>query len=250
MWRSTMVCSSCASIFVPVRDRGVEAPTATVGPVTQPPRSPRSERFAATMAAIDAVNATDPTTATIGDDRGPKELVHARAMSSWLDRLDPQADELQHLAARAHHLRRWERPRSDYPEGRAGYLRWRTDARRFHSDEIAAILGAQGYSELDVQRVVSIVRKDGIGAADRSSVDPAVQTHEDALCLVFLQAQLTGVAGQLGASATVAVLVKTMAKMSDKGIAVASTVALDEASRSLFAAALSERASGTDVVKP
>ena len=31
------------------------------------------------------------------------------------------------LAARAHHLRRWELPRDSYPVGRAGYLRWRRD---------------------------------------------------------------------------------------------------------------------------
>lgn len=203
---------------------------------------PSSDRFAAAIDAIDAVNATDPTTATIGVDHGPKELVHSRAMTAWLERLDPDADELQHLAARAHHLRRWERPRSDYPDGRAGYLRWRSDARWFHAGEVEAILRSHGYRGDQVERVVTIVRKDGIAAADRSTVDPAVQLHEDALCLVFLQAQLTGVAGQLGAAATVEVLVKTMTKMSERGIAAASTLELEESSRSVLALALDERA--------
>ena len=43
---------------------------------------------------------------------------------------DPAATEAQVLAARAHHLRRWVVPRTSYPEGRAGYLRWRTDQKR------------------------------------------------------------------------------------------------------------------------
>lgn len=201
---------------------------------------PTSERFTSAIAAIDAVNATDPTTATIGVDHGPKELVHARAMSAWVERLDPDADELQHLAARAHHLRRWERPRSAYPEGRGGYLRWRADARRFHGEQVAAILGCHGYSTQEVDRVVAIVQKEGIAAADRSTVDPAIQLHEDALCLVFIQAQLAGVADQLGAAATVDVVVKTMGKMSHRGIAAASTLQLDATTRDVLSAALHE----------
>ncbi len=71
------------------------------------------DRVAAAIAAIDAANAEDPN---LIDDRGtprPKELVHAERMTSWLERLAPDADDAQRLAARAHHFRRWTSPRSD-----------------------------------------------------------------------------------------------------------------------------------------
>src|SRR5690606_7752304 len=104
-----------------------------------------------------------------------KELVHAEAMTAWVLRLSPDADEAQLLAARAHHLRRWAVPRSSYPEGRAGYLRWRADQKRRHAEEVAVLLRAAGYDESVVERVGAIVRKEGLAH------DPAVQAHEDAL---------------------------------------------------------------------
>ena len=51
--------------------------------------------------------------------RRPKEQAHAEMMSEWVARLDPDADEAQLLAARAHHLRRWAIPRAELPR-RAG----------------------------------------------------------------------------------------------------------------------------------
>ena len=106
-------------------------------------------------------------------------------------RLDPDVDEARLLAARAHHLRRWVVPRSTYPEGRAGYLRWRRDQKRRHAEEVGAILAEVGYPTEVVERVGAIVRKEGLGS------DPAVQVHEDALCLVFLETQAADVAADL-----------------------------------------------------
>jgi hypothetical protein len=208
----------------------------------KPPRDRR--RFDAAIAAIDAANADDPNTSTVGGDTGPKELVHARMMTEWLERLDPEADELQHLAARGHHLRRWTSPRSAYPEGRAGYLRWRTAARRRHAEEMAALLRDAGYDDVEIERVAAIVRKDGLGR--EGAGDPAIQVHEDALCLVFLQTQLVDVADQLGDAETVEVLVKTMRKMSPRGIAAAAALDLDERGQRLLsdAVAATEASSG------
>ena len=70
----------------------------------------------------------------------PKEQAHAEMMTAWVLRLDPDADEAQLLAARAHHLRRWTLPRTDYPDGRAGYLRWRTALKAQHAEEVGEIL--------------------------------------------------------------------------------------------------------------
>ena len=185
-------------------------------------------RLAAALAAIDAANAEDPNELLVGGRRGPKELVHAQMMTAWLDRLDPGADELQQLAARAHHFRRWTAPRSAYPTGRSGYLRWRTAAQRRHAEEVGDLLLDHDYTAPEVDRVGAIIRKVG-----RAS-DPAVQVHEDALCLVFLETQLTAVAGQLGGDATVQILVRTLPKMSPAGLRAASALKLDGGAAALL----------------
>jgi hypothetical protein len=170
------------------------------------------ERLAAALAAIDAANADDPNVIIVDGVERPKELAHAELMTHWVRTLDPQCSEEQVLAARAHHLRRWSIPRASYPEGRAGYLRWRTALKRQHADDVAAILRKAGYDEASVARVQAIVTKRGLGH------DPAVQVHEDALCLVFLQTQFDELAGRMGDDKTVDILQKTAKKMSPAGL--------------------------------
>jgi hypothetical protein len=191
------------------------------------------ERFEAATAAIDAANAEDPNVLVVGGESGPKELVHGRMMDAWVRHLDPDADDLALLAARAHHLRRWTSPRSDYPEGRSGYLRWRTAARKRHASEVSDLLASCGYSDAQIERVAQIVRKEHLGT------DPVVQIHEDALCLVFLETQLDDLTEQLGADKTVEVLRKSIAKMGPAGLEAASNVQLSELGRPVFERAVS-----------
>lgn len=185
------------------------------------------------VAAIDRANAADPVRIVVDGVEQAKELAHADVVERWLRTLAPEADDLQVLAARAHHLRRWVVPRTDYPEGRAGYLRWRADHKKRQAAEVAEILTASGYDAAEVERVATIVAKRGLGT------DPAVQLHEDALCLAFLELQFDAVAGQLGDDHTVDVLRKTLAKMSPAGIAAAAAIAVSEHGAALLAAALS-----------
>ena len=188
-------------------------------------------RLARALEAIDAANADDPHVITVeGVDR-PKELAHAELMCRWVQTLDPDCSEEQVLAARAHHLRRWTIPRDAYPEGRAGYLKWRTALKRQHGEDVAAILRQAGYDDEAVARVRAIVRKDGLGR------DPAVQVHEDALCLVFLETQFDELTDKLGEGKTIEVLRKTAKKMSPAGLAAARSLRF-----STEAAALLERA--------
>jgi hypothetical protein len=190
------------------------------------------ERLERALAAIDAANADDPFTLVVDGVERPKEQSHAELMTTWVRRLDPGASEAQILAARAHHLRRWTLPRTDYPEGRSGYLRWRTTLKRQHAAEVGEILGEAGYDDAVVERVQQIIRKEALGR------DPAVQVHEDALCLVFLQTQLEGVADQLGDDKTVEVLQKTARKMSPGGLAAAGQLALSPSATRLLERAL------------
>jgi hypothetical protein len=189
-------------------------------------------RLERAFAAIDEANADDPATIVVDGVERPKELAHAEMMVDWVRRLDPAASEAQLLAARAHHLRRWALPRTDYPEGRAGYLRWRTALKRRHADDVAVILRDVGYDEPAIARVQQIVRK------ERLQHDPDVQVHEDALCLVFLQTQLSEVAEQLGEDKTIDVLRKTARKMSPAGLAAVRELELAPGDRRLLERAL------------
>lgn len=190
------------------------------------------DRLAEAFAAIDAANADDPNTIVVDGVERPKELAHAEMMTEWVRRLDPDATDAQLLAARAHHLRRWSLPRDAYPEGRAGYLRWRATLKRQHATEVGEILAQAGYDQATIERVQVIVRKEGLAR------DPDVQVHEDALCLVFLQTQLVEVAEQLGDDKTIDVLRKTARKMSPQGLEAAGTLDLAPEAGDLLGRAL------------
>jgi hypothetical protein len=184
------------------------------------------------IAAIDAANADDPNTIAVRGEVRPKEQAHAELMTEWLTRLDPVATDAQHLAARAHHLRRWSLPRSEYPEGRAGYLRWRTALKKQHAAEVATILEAVGYDAATIDRTQRIIRKEGLGS------DPQVQTHEDALCLVFLETQLAELVDDQGGEKMVDIIRKTAAKMSPGALGLVVDLPMRDGDRALIGRAL------------
>jgi hypothetical protein len=179
------------------------------------------------LAAIDAANAADPNTLSVGGHDRPKELVHAAMVSAWIPRLRPDPTEELMLAARAHHIRRWLSPRAGYPEGRAGYLRWRRDLSVRQADDVGAIMEEAGYPAGAIDRVRAIVRKQHLAE------DPDVQALEDAICLVFLETQLDELAARLTTERMVDVLRKTMGKMSPAAIKLAASIPLSEQGRSL-----------------
>lgn len=196
--------------------------------------TPEVERAAAE--AIDAANAEDPTSLLVDGVEVPTQLLLGRLASEWVGRLDPGASASQRIAARGHHLRRWESPRSDYPAGRAGYLRWRRDQKARHAADLAGLLTGVGWSAAAATRVGEIVRKEGLGR------DPEVQTHEDAVCLAFLEAQLDAAAQTMGDETSVTVLRRTAKKMSERAVAAAGALPLSDHGRSLLIEALSEPA--------
>lgn len=194
--------------------------------------SGRPERYATAVSIIDSANAEDPTIVEVRGERVPLALAHGRLAAEWMERLVPDAEESLLLAARAHHLRRWAVPRASYPEGRAGYLRWRRDQKNRHATEVADILLAAGYDEATIHRVQMLVRR------QRIEVESGTQWVEDAACLVFLETQLVGVAGQLDRDHLIDVIRKTAAKMSERGLALVSEVPLSDDARRILADAL------------
>lgn len=191
-------------------------------------------RFASAVAAIDAANAADPTRVTVRGASQPLALAHGVLAAEWMNALHPQADETWSLAARAHHLRRWELPRSEYPEGRAGYLRWKRDQRARHARDIAVLLTDVGYDTETVARVQSLVRRERLG------VDPGSQAVEDVACLVFLETQLADVAGRLTHERLIQVLRASLAKMSADAREAAARIPLTAEQHATLAEAASE----------
>jgi len=165
------------------------------------------DRFGEAMAGIDALHAEDPEK----EAGQAKELLYAQRMSDWLAKLAPQASEPLRLAVRCQHLRRWAIPRSAYPEGKVGYLRWRREEALAHAALAGEILGKAGYDASTVQRVQSLVKK------ERARHDPEAQLVEDTACLVFLEFEFAAFAAKHDEAKLVDILRKTWAKMSPQG---------------------------------
>ena len=151
------------------------------------------------ITSIDRLHAEDPA---------QRELAYAQRMTHWLEQLDPAAGPLLRIAVRAQHLQRWQRPRADYPAGRTGYLTWRRDAAAHHADLVAVVMRRHGFADADIERVVGLVKKRGIGR------DTGAQTLEDCACLTFLEADLATFAQKHPPPKVAEILDKTWRKMS------------------------------------
>jgi hypothetical protein len=191
-----------------------------------------ADRFSHAIEAIDSANAADPNAFVRDGTSEPRELVYGRQMSLWLVRLKPAADEPLRLAARAQHIRRWQRPRGDYPQGRAGYLEWRKALQRFHAEAAAAILASVGYDAATIERVGALLRK------ERLKADDDTQALEDAACLVFLEHYLAEFAAKHTEDKVVDIVAQTWRKMSARGRELALTLDLPPRERSIIGRAL------------
>jgi hypothetical protein len=190
------------------------------------------DRFGAVIAAIDSANFRDPNRIDVGGRSEPVELAYSRRMSKMLDRFRPEASEALKIAARAQHIERWTSSRADYPEGRVGYLRWRTDLKNYHAQRAGELMGQCGYSSEIIARVQSLIRK------ERLKYDAEAQALEDVICLVFLEHYFEDFANKHVEEKVIDILRKTWAKMSEKGQRAALTLALVPAAQELLTRAL------------
>jgi hypothetical protein len=154
------------------------------------------------LGQIDAANAADP--------KG-EASVYGQRMSEELARLFPDASEVLQVAARGQHVERWLLPRSDYPDGKAGYLDWRREQGRRHAARVAGIMAEAGFPPEDCERVGVLLRKEGIKR------DPEVQALEDVICFVFLKWYFEPFAAERDAESTLDIVRKTARKMSEAG---------------------------------
>ena len=167
--------------------------------------SAASSRLASVLAAIDAANAADPHREP---DGRPVELVYGERMSSELARLFPDASENLQIAARGQHVERWKLPREAYPDGRAGYLAWRTEQARRHAGRVDGFMAEAGYAEEDRAAVMALLRKEGIKR------NPEMQALEDVICFVFLTWYFADFAAKHPEEEVMRIVTKTARKMS------------------------------------
>ena len=167
------------------------------------PRDP--QKFEAAIRRFDQENARDPNQ----ENGQPRELLYAQRLTDWVLRLNPNASETTRLAARCQHLCRWRIPRGDYPMTRPGYLKWRADLKKFHAQHSGEILREVGYGEETIRRVQDLNLKKNFPA------DPECRLLEDALCLVFLEFQLSDLAAKTDDDKMINALKKSWEKMTE-----------------------------------
>jgi hypothetical protein len=161
-------------------------------------------------------------------------------MSETLDAFAPDAPEALKIAARAQHIERWTVPRTSYPEGRIPYLTWRKDLQKMHARRAGEIMAACGYTEDEIARTGSLLRK------ERLKQDPDAQTLEDVICLVFLRHEAGEFIAKHDDDKVRDILAKTAKKMSPAGLAAAGSVPMGERLSRLLGEAL---AAGQDLAR-
>jgi hypothetical protein len=199
-------------------------------------------RFERVIAAIDDANARDPKTSDIDGRAVPAEQLYGRRMSAVLAMMAPDAPELLRIAVRGQHIERWTSPRTGYPAGRAGYLKWRSDLKDYHARRLGEIMTAAGYGPQDAARVGALVRK------ERLRTDPEAQTLEDVACVVFLAHYLAEFLGKTDAddAKLARILAQTWNKMSARGHAEAGKLDLPPRVLALLKRGLDERGNRTE----
>jgi hypothetical protein len=179
------------------------------------------------------MNAQDPNQVMHEGKEVPRELLSAERLEAWVHKLEPSPSVALRLAARCQHLKRFSVPRSDYPEGRIGYLKWRKDLSRRHADLAAEVLSDLGFTEDVISEVRAINQKEGL------RTNPDTQTMEDALCLSFLEHEFSAFAEKHEDDKVIDIVQKTWRKMSERGHALALTLPLGGRAKDLVGRALS-----------
>eukprot|EP00879_Flechtneria_rotunda_P007176 GHRR01007531.1.p1 GENE.GHRR01007531.1~~GHRR01007531.1.p1 ORF type:complete len:240 (+),score=71.08 GHRR01007531.1:159-878(+) len=172
-------------------------------------------RLQQVLDAIDKLNSQDPRTVTWQGQTLPYELAYSQWLTDWVLKLDPEPSEELRIVATGQHVERWKTPRSSYPEGKTGYLRWREGLKAKHAATVVQLMQQAGYDAALQERVKRFILKKDL------KKDPENQIVEDALCLVFLEHQFADLIEKEGADKMVDIVKKTWGKMGEKGRAAA-----------------------------
>lgn len=160
---------------------------------------------------FDNYNKQDPHVLIWQGVEYPAEYFYALQLYNWLKKLKPDASEALQLASRAQHIGRWKIARDEYPQGKAGYYKWRIQLAKFHAATTRELMIEAGYSEEETKPVEHVILKENL------KLDDEVQTMENALCLVFLEFQYEDFIKKHDDDMVIRILRKTWRKMSESG---------------------------------
>lgn len=166
----------------------------------------------AAITAIDEAHRADPA---------GEELAYADSIERWMGRLLETLTPLARIAARCQHLERWTLPRSEYPEGRKAYLRWRIAVHERQGERAEQLALGAGVDPDTAAELRALVAK-------RRPTSELGQALEDAACLVFLEEQAADFIAEKAYddAKVIAIVQKTWAKMSPTGHELALTLPL------------------------
>jgi len=169
------------------------------------------EKVALAHDKMNALNAADPNSYDTPSGPLPRELWMAQRLEHWVHQVASPPSTALLLAARCQHLMRWRVPRSDYDQGRIGYLKWRKDLAKMHADAATDVLRGVGFDQDTIDQVREINLKQNL------KTNPDVQAMEDALCLCFLEQEYAAFAEKHENQKVVEIVQKTWRKMSPVG---------------------------------
>jgi hypothetical protein len=198
-----------------------------------------SQRFQAVIADIDAANRGDARTIATAEGARPYEVVYAERMSRQLEAMYPEASELLRIAARGQHIRRFDIPRAQFPEGRDGYNEWRRTCREHHAKLLGEIMRRHGYDSHAIEHVAQLVKKEQL------KKDKESQALENVVDVVFLDHyfdEFYGKYSRYDDAKIIDIIGKTLRKMSPKGHQAALALDLPERTRKLVLAAVEREA--------
>ena len=191
-----------------------------------------TEIFKSAIELFDAANQQDPNRELWQGKRYSKEYLYAMRMTQTMQSFAPQASEALQLSARCQHICRWEIPRDTYEMDRTGYLLWRKDLKKFHTNKAAEILSSVGYSSEIIDKVSFLLLKKQL----KKNAD--TQLLEDVICLVFLEFYFESFAKKYKEEKLIDIIRKTWKKMSEKGHKAALEISYAPSSLALIQKAL------------
>ena len=171
-----------------------------------------SQQFEQVIALIDDANKKDPNKVWCENVEWPKERLYSERMTEMLMRFKPEAKDVNKIAVRAQHIRRWQSLRSDYPLGKQGYHQWRTELYSFHAESVAELMQQAGYEQEEIDQVKNAVGKKAIKR------NPDTQLLEDVASLVFVEHYMLEFANkhpEYTEEKWIGIILKTWKKMSD-----------------------------------
>ncbi|MDD7987076.1 DUF4202 domain-containing protein [Lentisphaera marina] len=188
--------------------------------------------FQKAVSLIIAKNQLDPDKKIIDGKEVGANFLYSQYMGEWQEKLYPHVDDSIKLAARAQHICRWELKRNDFPDGKAGYFKWRTSLAKLHAEILSEIMKECAFLDEDIARAAEACQKKNF----KNNQDS--QCVEDCACMVFLNYYFDDFIAKHSDEKLIGIVGKTWGKMSEKAHEAALKLDLSEKALSIVKAAL------------